>query len=114
MPKKKRVRNSVIDKLLIQHNRADQSMSTIKPISKGTYKERATYFGEGGASADWQGPIGGLGGMSQFPGTNDQMPGTTPIFPKLTPLERLLELLRIKKKRRPPMTPPKLNHPGFI
>ena len=114
MPKSKRVTNPVIDNLLIQQERARRSMSTIKPIPKGTYKERATYYGEGGASADWQGPIGGLGGMSQFPGTNDQMPGTTPIFPESNPLEKLLELLRIKQKRKPPMKPPKLKHPGFM
>ena len=113
MPKKNKVRNSVIDKLLIRSERLDRAMSTIKPISKGTYEERATFHGTGANSADWQGPTGDQNGMLA-PGTNDRMPGTTPIFPKSSTVDKILELLKIKPKRKKPTAVPKLKHPGFM
>ena len=76
-------------------------MSTIKPIPKGTYKERATFHGTGPHSADYQGPMGGLG-QPFVPGTKDRMPGTTPIMPekRRTILDPILEFLQIKPKER--------------
>ena len=118
MPKRNKVRNPVIDRLLIQGEKLDRAMSTIKPIPKGTYKERNEFHGKGVNSADYQGPHGGLGGMGYFPGTNDLMPGTTPFIPepKPGPLDKLLEILKIKPKRerRKPMEIPQLKHPGFM
>ena len=117
MPKSNRVRNSVIDRLLIQQEKVDRAMSTIVPIPKGTYEGRASFHGTGKHHADWQGSFGNQNGILG-PGTNDQMPGTTPIFPediqKPTPFDKLLELLKIKRKRKSPMAIPKPVHPGFM
>ena len=99
--KKNKVRNSVIERLVIQSENLDRAMSTIKPIPKGTYKERATFHGEGPHSADYQGPMGGRG-QPFVPGTKDRMPGTTPIMPeqRRAILDSLLEFLQIKPKKR--------------
>ena len=115
MPKSNKVWNSVIDRLLIQSENLDRAMSTIKPIPKGTYKERSEFHGTGVHSADYQGRMGGKGDPV-IPGTTDLMPGTTPYIPetKPGPLDKLLELLKIKPKKRKPMEIPQLKHPGFM
>ena len=114
--KKNKVRNSVIERLLIQSENLDRAMSTIKPIPKGTYKERATFHGEGPHSADYQGPMGGRG-QPFVPGTKDQMPGTTPIMPdeNTSTLDRILQFLKINpkpKSKKKKSSKPK--YPGFM
>jgi hypothetical protein len=108
MPKNKD--NDAISKLIIHQQKAERAMSALNIIPNNSYRKRANYYGNGDGSADWQGNLQMPDG-SMFPGTNDKMPGTTPVMPK-SGLDKLLELLRIKKKRKD--TIPELKHPGFL
>ena len=114
MPKSKRVRNSVIDRLVRDQKKSERAMRTIKPIPKGTYKERSEFFGKGAQSADYQGP-GSIGGEVIVPGTKDDMPGTTPIMPdeQTSTLDRILQFLKINpKSKKKKSSKPK--YPGFM
>ena len=81
-------------------------------IPHGSYRKRA---GSGRSGADYVGPSRRVDGSVFGRTPPAPMPGTSPIY-KPTALDRLLEILKIKKptKRGLEIPGPKDPYPGFI